>query len=66
MSNSWIYKDILFFIFHLLTGRPVRMMVEESNQPNFLEKKFRQACSWNAFTIDRTMTNWTYNVFICK
>ncbi len=47
-----------------VAGKPYRLTPEEMDQPDFLYRKFRQACSWYSFTIDRTQTDWTYNVFI--
>ena len=47
-----------------LAGRPVRLIPTEVSQDDFLSLKFRQACSWSAFTIDRNEIDWVYNVFV--
>ena len=47
-------------------GRPYRQVPGEQALPNFLHKKFRQACAWSSFTIDRNNTAWKYKTFICK
>ncbi|KAK2182820.1 hypothetical protein NP493_335g04014 [Ridgeia piscesae] len=45
-------------------GRPYRQVPGEQALPNFLHKKFRQACAWSSFTIDRNNTAWKYKTFI--
>ncbi|XP_064605817.1 uncharacterized protein LOC135470711 [Liolophura sinensis] len=46
------------------TGRPNRLTEDEKNNPNYREIKFRQACDFLSFTIDRKKTNWKYGVLI--
>lgn len=38
----------------------------EMSQPDYLERKFRQACTWSSFTIDRDNIDWTYQTFVRK
>jgi len=47
-------------------GKPQRMHKDETDDPNFLVKKFRKTCSWMSFTFNRDDTNWKYEVLICK
>ena len=61
-SLSIVFVEL--FIVYL--GKPYRLVPGEENQPLFLERKFRQACVWSSFTIDRTKTAWKYNVFLCE
>ena len=42
----------------------MRLDPAEVTQADFLSLKFRQACSWSAFTIDRNEIDWVYNVFV--
>ena len=50
----------------VVPGRPYRHVSSEQALPNFLHKKFRQACAWSSFTIDRDDFAWKYKTFICK
>ncbi|KAK2170127.1 hypothetical protein LSH36_4g10029 [Paralvinella palmiformis] len=48
----------------LQPGRPFRLTQIELAYPDPDMYMFRQACSWNSFTIDREKFNWAYNTFI--
>ena len=54
------------YVYNLFLGKPYRANVGEMDDPVFLQRKFRQACSWYSFTLDRRDTAWTYSVYICK
>ncbi|XP_060082564.1 uncharacterized protein LOC132561872 [Ylistrum balloti] len=45
-------------------GKPNRLTEDEKADPNYLTKKFREACSWMSFTFNRDDTDWKYNVLI--
>lgn len=46
-------------------SKPYRLIPQkEFNLPDFLDRKFRQACTWSSFTIDRRNFEWTYSTFI--
>jgi len=45
-------------------GRPSRLSSTDQLVPNFLERKFRQACMWTSFTLNRDDTDWRYSTFI--
>ncbi|KAK3088306.1 hypothetical protein FSP39_017300 [Pinctada imbricata] len=45
-------------------GKPNRLTQEEMENPDYLTKKFREACSWMSFTFNRDDTDWKYEVLI--
>ncbi|XP_076462580.1 uncharacterized protein LOC143294945 [Babylonia areolata] len=45
-------------------GKPSRLTQDEEAQANFMERKFREACSWMSFTFSRNHTDWKYEVLI--
>ncbi|XP_046543445.1 uncharacterized protein LOC124253673 [Haliotis rubra] len=45
-------------------GKPSRLTKDEMANPNYLEQKFREACSWMSFTFNRDDTDWKYEVLI--
>lgn len=51
---------------NLFPGKPYRLIDKELTLPDYLGRKFRQACTWSSFTIDRNDVAWTYKTFICE
>jgi hypothetical protein len=45
-------------------SKPYRLSSWEMGLPNYLERKFRQACTWSSFTLNRDKTDWVYYTFI--
>ncbi|GFR94202.1 hypothetical protein ElyMa_004396600 [Elysia marginata] len=45
-------------------GKPSHLTEDELADPNFMTKKFREACSWQSFTFNRNDTDWKYDVLI--
>jgi len=46
-------------------GRPSRLASTDQNIPDMLERKFRQACMWTGFTLNRDdAATWKYKTFI--
>ncbi|CAH1772900.1 unnamed protein product [Owenia fusiformis] len=45
-------------------GKPFRITKDEMDQPNFMVRKFRQACTWSSFTFDRDNVEWKYRTYI--
>ncbi|KAL5016724.1 hypothetical protein ScPMuIL_006313 [Solemya velum] len=45
-------------------GRPNKLTNEEMADPNYRVKKFREACSWVAFTFNREDYDWKYEFLI--
>ena len=44
----------------------MRLNLEETNPKDYLERAFREACSWRAFTFNRDDYKWKYETMICK
>ncbi|KAK7100147.1 uncharacterized protein [Littorina saxatilis] len=45
-------------------GKPSRLTDDEMAQANFMQRKFRETCSWMSFTFNRNDTDWKYEVLI--
>ncbi|XP_050400479.1 uncharacterized protein LOC126817508 [Patella vulgata] len=45
-------------------GKPSRLTGDEIADTDYLEKKFREACSWVSFSFNRDDTHWKYEVLI--
>ncbi|KAK7508265.1 hypothetical protein BaRGS_00000504 [Batillaria attramentaria] len=45
-------------------GKPSRLTNDELAQANFMQRKFRESCSWMSFTFNRNDTDWKYEVLI--
>lgn len=45
-------------------GKPSHLTKDEIADPNFMTKKFQEACSWQSFTFNRNDTDWKYEVLI--
>lgn len=48
------------------TGKPYRLGQQQLSRPDWMERIFRQACTWSSFTLNRDDTAWRYYTFIRK
>ena len=49
-------------------GMPYQLLLntEETNPKDYMERAFREACSWRSFTFNRDEYKWKYEVMIRK
>lgn len=49
----------------LFLGKPNRLTQDEEQDKDYLLKKFRQSCTWQAFVLNRDDYDWKYDYLIC-
>lgn len=45
-------------------SKPYRVSPMQRSRPDWMERIFRQACTWSSFTLNRDDTDWRYYTFI--
>lgn len=65
------WQSIFVFLFCLslnnclFLGKPNRLTQDEEQDKDYLLKKFRQSCTWQAFVLNRDDYDWKYDYLIC-
>ena len=70
VSSFWITYLLelrMFTIGQLLfSAKPLATDLTKLGQPEYMQRIFRRACAWSAFTVDRDQTSFKYNYFMCE
>jgi hypothetical protein len=66
VCSTWDEMRLTEILLICFAGKPSRLTLDELAQPDFMQRKFREVCSWFSFTFNRNDTDWKYEVLICK